>query len=132
LGGSGNGVYVCSIQDENVPSGFHMTANAVVRGMGQVTVMIDVYGVGFYNGTAYGRATFVNNQGTVVVNLTGPVQPRLSLLPQQFSYRVVGATGIYRGLFDAGTLQLIRTPSPNPVFNGIRYVELGVFRIVIG
>jgi hypothetical protein len=75
--------------------------------------------------------TLTNARGTVVVDLTGPTQTRLSTLPSWFTYKVVGATGAYRGLHATGTLRLLRLPDPNPVRGGIRLIEAGNFRLTI-
>ena len=98
----------------------------------QVTILLDVHGVGFNDGTAYGRATLTNDRGTVMISLTGPAQTKLSCLPQHFTYKVIGATGAYRNLTDAGTLRLVRIPATRPFMAGIEYIELGIFQIIIG
>jgi hypothetical protein len=104
----------------------------MVKGIGRVDVLADVYGVGFQsNGTARGTVILSNAQGSVLLKLTGPAQPRLSTLPETFAYESVSATGVFRQFKLAGTVQLVRKPNPNPVINDIRYLELGVFRIQI-
>jgi hypothetical protein len=130
--GTGSGIYDCSLEYANVPSGFHFTGTAMIKGIGAVDVFADVYGVGYQNnGTARGTVILSNSQGSVTLKLTGPVQARLSTLPATFTYESAFATGVFRTFKQVGTLQLIRTPSPNPVINDIRYLELGVFHIEI-
>jgi hypothetical protein len=132
LAGGGSGSYVCTLKYADTPSGFHFTGMAEVRGMGKVAVQADVYGVGFKtNGRAAGQITFSNAHGSVKVELLGPVQPRLSTLPEWFQYKVVSATGQYSQLRDSGTLRLSRTPDAIPIRGGLQFHETGSFRIRI-
>jgi len=116
----------------NVPSGYHFTGDGSVKGMGAVQMQIDVYGVGFHDpGTAHGTITLTNAKGSVTVQITGPSQPKLSPLPQYFQYKIVQATGAYRGMTDSGTLRLLRTPDAVPVRFGLRFFETGSFRVIL-
>jgi hypothetical protein len=116
----------------NVPSGYHFTGDGSVEGMGAVQMQIDVYGVGFNNnGTAHGTITLTNAKGSVTVQITGPSQPKLSPLPSWFQYKIVQATGAYRGMTDSGTIRLLRTPDAVPVRFGLRFFETGSFRVIL-
>jgi hypothetical protein len=100
--------------------------------MGKVFISIAIRGVGFQTGArATGRITLSNASGTVVVDLTGPVQPSLSPIPSNYHYKVVGGTGAYANLKDEGQLTLTRIPDAIPVRSGIRYIETGTFRLTI-
>jgi hypothetical protein len=129
---SGGGTYVCTLQFSNVPSGFHFAGLVNVPGMGTVSAYIDLYGVGFNsNSTAHGTATFTNGLGTITISLTGPVQPRLSPLPQDFTYKTISSSGPIGQFPRIGTLQIFRTPSASPFRDGIEYIELGNFSMEI-
>ncbi|HLW68701.1 MAG TPA: hypothetical protein VKS79_25510 [Gemmataceae bacterium] len=132
LYGSGTGTYICTLEFMTVPSGYHFTGNGSVKSMGAVQMQIDVYGNGFNNnGSAHGTITLTNAKGSVTVQITGPSQPKLSPLPESFQYKIVQATGAYRGMTDTGTLQLIRTPDAVPVRLGLRFFEAGSFRVIL-
>ena len=133
LAGSGFGTYVCNLQFGSTPTGFYFDGTATVRGMGSVYVSASVRGVGFATGaSATGRVTFTNASGSVTIQLSGPVQPALAPLPSDFHYKVIAATGAYLNLKDEGQLKLARARDAVPVRYGIRYIETGTFRIVLG
>ncbi|HEV3143115.1 MAG TPA: hypothetical protein VGZ47_04445, partial [Gemmataceae bacterium] len=114
------------------PSGYHLFGEGTVKGMGQVEMQIDVYGVGFQTrGTAHGTITFSNAKGSVTVKITGPIQTKLSPLPSWFQYKVVQATGAYRSLKDIGTLRIVRTLDKIPVRFGLRFFETGSYRVIL-
>jgi hypothetical protein len=132
LAGSGSGSYICTLQYMTMPSGYHFTGDGNVKGMGAVQMQIDVYGNGFVNkGSAHGTITLTNAKGSVTVQITGPMQPKLSHLPQWFQYKIVQATGAYKGMQDHGTLRLIRNPDAVPVRFGLRFFETGNFRVIL-
>jgi hypothetical protein len=132
LAGSGTGSYICTLEYMTMPSGYHFTGAGTVKGMGAVQMQIDVYGNGFVNnGSAHGTITMTNAKGSVTVQITGPMQPKLSPLPQWFQYKIVQSTGAYKGMQDHGTLRLVRTPDAIPVRFGLRFFETGSFRVII-
>jgi hypothetical protein len=132
LGGSATGTYICTLEYGTMPSGYHFTGQGTVKGMGIVQIQIDVYGVGFHTtGTAHGTMTLSNAKGSVTVQLTGPIQPKLSALPSWFEYKIVQGTGAYTNLRDSGTMSLIRTPDKIPVKFGLRFFETGSFRLAL-
>lgn len=132
LAGIGSGSYVCTLKYADTPSGFHFNGTAELLGMGKVSVQADIYGVGFKTrGQASGQITFSNAKGTVKIEVHGPIQARLSTLPEWFQYKVVSATGQYSQLRDSGTLRLSRTPDAIPIRGGLQFHETGSFRIRI-
>lgn len=132
LAGSGSGSYVCTLKYADTPSGFHFTGSANLRGMGAVSIQIDAYAVGFKTkGSASGQITLSNAKGTVTLEITGPIQSRLSKLPEWFRYKVVSATGAYSKMTDHGTLRLSRFADRSPIRNGLAFHEAGAFRLII-
>src|SRR5262249_15408581 len=123
LTGSGSGLYICNLKYLNTPTGFHFNGSATITKLGSVQVQVDLFGVGFKTvGQATGQMVLTGLNGILTLLLTGPVQTKLSTLPQQFQYKVVSATGAYAGTRASGTLQLIRTADAVPVRSGIRFV----------
>jgi hypothetical protein len=89
---------------------------AAVHRVDRDTASGSVSAVGFIrDGHAGGTLTFTNARGAVTVQLQGPEQPAFSALPQHFQYRVIGATGAYKGLVAQGSLQLALHASPLPM-----------------
>ncbi|MFL5338683.1 MAG: hypothetical protein ACJ8F7_00830 [Gemmataceae bacterium] len=126
------GSYICTLRFGATNSGYHFQGTANIKGMGEVEVVAQIYGVGFGSGRgARGSITFTNDLGSVTVKLTGPVQPPLSPIPNQLHYVVTAATGKYVGLKDSGTVTLTRTPDKVPVKFGYRFFETGGFRMVL-
>jgi hypothetical protein len=84
-----------------------LKGTADLVGLGQVSVMGTVSGLGFVAmGHAQGMLLFTNAAGSVAVTLEGPLQTGFSPLPEQFSYHVDSGTGAYAHLHDDGTLTL--------------------------
>ena len=99
-----SGIYVCDLQDGSTSTGFHFVGTNWVAGLGRVDVLATVVGVGFDAGTASGQATFSNAFGSVTVNLNGPIQAALSVIPGQFQYQVVSSTGAFNAFKDRGEI----------------------------
>lgn len=131
VAGIGSGKYICTLQAGNIPTGFHFTGMMDTKGMGRVTIQASVYGVGYGSAPAGGRITLSSAKGSVTLELVALPQPRLARLPEWFRYRITNATGVYKGMKDAGTLRLARFADALPIRNGIRYCESGSFRLVI-
>jgi hypothetical protein len=123
LHGVGVAVYTTTFQVPDTGTQYHLQGAGVFGALGAVTVTGDIHSVGFIlKGQANGTLTFTNDQGSVTVKLTGPVQGSFAHLPQEFHYEVTGGTGAYQNLHDQGTLHL-QTVASGPGF--------GVFTIRI-
>src|SRR5262249_35892719 len=128
--GTGSGQYVCNLIYGSTPTGFHFTGTASITGIGVMGLQADVYGVGFKTtGQATGKLVLSDGKGTITLSLGGPTQTKLAALPTQFSYQVISASGAYAAIKRSGTLQLVRTPAASPIRNGIKFVEVGTFKI---
>jgi hypothetical protein len=109
-----------------------LQGSADLAGLGRVTVGGSISPVGFIReGHAGGTLTFTNARGAVTVQLQGPEQTGFSALPQHFRYRVVGATGAYKGLAAQGSLQLVLHASPLPLPGAGMVTPHGTFTLTI-
>lgn len=132
LSGTVQGNYTSTLRIVDTPSGFHFSGTANIGELGVVNVYAHVYSVGFKaRGNARGEVLISSHRGTLRLELSGPEQTRLSPLPEQFRYRVVGGTGDFRSVRESGTLRITRKLDPVPIRNGIQYVETGTFRLTI-
>ena len=107
LKGSGSGNYTMGL---NVDSGplLKLKGTASLELLGEVNVSGSVQGTGFTtSGQATGTVTLSNKLGSVTLILTGPVQSGFSPLPTHFQFKVVGATGAYKGLTMTGSIDLM-------------------------
>jgi hypothetical protein len=130
LAGHGQGQYTQELVPADFGGVFDLQGSADLAGLGRVTVTGRVNSVGFIQyGRAGGALTFANARGSVTVQLSGPEQRGFSPLPQGFHYRVVGATGAFKGLAAQGTLQLVLHASP--AAPGVGWVPHGTFALTI-
>jgi hypothetical protein len=112
LAGQGHGTYTSpfSIPDTGVQ--YDLQGVAHLAKLGDVTVTGSVHSLGFIvSGKASGTLTFTNANGSVTVELQGPVQPGFASLPHTFHYKVVSGTGAYQNLHDSGSLHLVLKPA---------------------
>ncbi len=58
-------------------------------------------------GQANGEITLSNSQGSLVLELVGPVQKSFAPLPQDFQFSVVSGTGAFTSLQMTGTIHLV-------------------------
>ncbi len=116
LAGQGQGTYTGNslIVDAGVSDTLQGQAN--LARLGQVTVQGAVHGLGFIaSGHATGTLTFTNDNGSVTLELKGPLQKGFSPLPTNWHYVVTEATGAYQDLQgEKGSLQLTLTPDTTP------------------
>jgi hypothetical protein len=132
LAGHGQGQYTQELVPADFGGVFDLHGSANLAGLGQVTVTGRVNSVGFIHyGRAGGTLTFANARGSVTVQLSGPEQLGFSSLPQAFHYRVVGATGAFKGLTGQGTLQLVLHESPLPFPGAGMVTPHGTFALTI-
>jgi hypothetical protein len=107
---------------------FDLSGQGRFLGLDMITVSGWVRTTGFVgnDGHATGSVTLSSAKGSVTLELTGPVQPGFSALPEQFSYVVTGGTGAYARVAGQGTLSLMLAASPvaGPVH--------GSFALVVG
>jgi hypothetical protein len=132
LTGHGQGTYTADQIMSGAGAQYRLQGTANLAGLGRVTVSGSVSGVGFIqHGHAGGTLTFSNARGSVTLQLQGPDQPGFSALPQGFHYRVVGATGAYKGLAAQGSLQLVLHASPLPMPGAGMVTPHGTFTLTI-
>ena len=74
----------------------HVTVNGTINGVGNVA-----------QGHATGTLTFISAvNGSVTIEVTGPMQKSFAALPHHFQYQVVSGTGNDANLHGSGTLSL--------------------------
>lgn len=111
LSGGGRGDFTVGKLIPDAGTTYDLTGGARVGLLGQVSVSGSVHSTGFtHSGRATGELTLTNGQGSVTLELTGPVQPGFAPLPEDFHFTVVRATGAYRGLKVSGSLDLRLDP----------------------
>jgi hypothetical protein len=111
LAGNGSGDFTVGALVPDAGTIYRLTGSASVGLLGRVTVSGTVQSTGFILiGRAMGELTLNNSQGSVTLQLTGPVQPGFSPLPKVFHFSVVSATGSYKGLKVAGSIEITLDP----------------------
>jgi hypothetical protein len=111
LQGMGTGTFTHEPAVPDIAQVFELTGSADLAALGPVTIEGSVASTGFVaEGNAGGTLTFQNSHGSVTVQLTGPLQPGLAPLPQEFQYQVIASSGDYEGLAATGTLHLVLAP----------------------
>jgi hypothetical protein len=129
LAGHGSGSYSADAIQSGAGITYNLRGTADLAALGHVSVTGWVHSVGFLRvGQADGELTFTNNHGSVTVRLVGPEQPGFAALPQQFSYRIVSATGAYKHLQDHGSLCLTLHAQPTGDVAGPH----GTFTLTLG
>jgi hypothetical protein len=133
LAGHGNGTYSINTPVTDAGPTCQITGNGNFGRLGAATVSGSIQGVGMIaNGRAHGTLTFTSAQGSLTVELTGPVQSAFAAMPTWFRYHVTSATGSYRSLNDSGTLRIDCNPAQVSISGGVSAVrETGTFRIAI-
>ena len=80
-----------------------ITAAGSVAPLGKVNASGLLTTPGFIaRGRATGSITLSNTNGSVTIQLTGPIQKGFSVLPRNFSFKIVSATGEYADATDRG------------------------------
>jgi hypothetical protein len=107
LAGHGSGTYSLGKFIPDTGVSYQLSGSGMFGQLGQASISGSVQSVGFIlQGHAIGKLTFSNAQGSVSIELQGPVQTGFSPIPQWFTYHVTGATGQYSKLQAHGTLRL--------------------------
>ncbi|HEX3146464.1 MAG TPA: hypothetical protein VHR66_00075 [Gemmataceae bacterium] len=114
LTGRGTGNYSSNMgnPDTGVTHALHGTAH--LQGMGDVKVDGDIHGPGFIKSDVFhGTMTFKNGRGSVKLELTSfrPAGP--ARLPNWYRYKIVQATGAFKGMQDTGSLRVDVTLFPS-------------------
>jgi len=113
LAGQGSGNFTSNVPFHDLRQTFVLSGTADLAYLGHVAVSGSVQALGFVQqGHARGRLIFTNREGSVTIELTGPLQPGLSALPHSFHYRVVTANGDFNHLTEEGTLRLDLRAAP--------------------
>jgi hypothetical protein len=87
---------------------YYLSGQGYVRPLGATSLTGNVSSLGnILQGQAGGTVTLTNTDGSITIQLTGPVQPGLSPLPRKFAYQVVGGTGTFAGATGTGTATLV-------------------------
>ena len=84
-----------------------LTGSGTVSPLGQVSASGTFRSPGFVaRGRATGTFHLSNTNGSVTIELTGPLEPGFATLPRKFKFRIVAATGKYVGDSATGTATL--------------------------
>jgi hypothetical protein len=114
-----------------------LTGSGTVQPLGSVGATGTLRLPGFIaSGRATGTLTLANAQGSVTLQLTGPLQRGPSVPPRQFSYKITGATGLYAGDKGSGTASLLEVvadaqPVPGPGAGGLPIIVGPIFTLTL-
>jgi hypothetical protein len=115
LVGQARGIAVNLTSNPDVGKAVFLNGGGFVSHLGNVSVSGQVHGTGFIaTGHATGTVTLSNALGRVKLQLTGPTQPGFSPFPATFTYKIVEATGRYKGLTGNGHADLVIVTAPPP------------------
>jgi hypothetical protein len=119
LTGQGHGIFALGLPVTDIGGVYSLTGSGNLGRLGAVTITGTVSGVGnILHGRARGTLTLSNANGSVTLDLLGPVQSSFSPLPGIFQYRIISATGQYVALRDRGMIQLNLQPTPSVPSSG--------------
>jgi hypothetical protein len=114
LTGRGTGSYSSKLGNPDTGVTHTLNGTAHLQGLGDVKVTGDIHGPGFINSDVYhGTLTIKNARGTVTVELTSfrPAGP--AGLPVWYRYKIISATGAFKGMHDTGSLRFDVTLFPS-------------------
>ena len=97
----------------DVGTTYDLSGKGQVRPFGPMDVTGTLHSLGFIQqGHAGGTLTLSDSQGTLTLQLTGPLQRGFSPLPNQFAFEITGGTGAFANATGGGTafLQLVADP----------------------
>jgi hypothetical protein len=108
---------------------YYLHGSVRLAGLGDFEVngsLAPEYGFIIFPGRLAGELTFSNGRGSLTLQLRNPDRPDSSDLPAAVTYRVVAATGAYRGLDAGGLLHLALGQGHN---EGVRDRLRGTFTL---
>jgi hypothetical protein len=114
-----------------------LTGSGTVTPLGKVSAAGTLHATGFIaSGRAGGMVTLSNAHGSVTIELTGPRQHGFSTLPRQFSFKIVAATGEFRGSTDHGSASLTEvmaagSPMPTPIAANLPIIVGPIFSLTL-
>lgn len=124
LSGSGAGAFASHRSLPDSGTSYELSGAANVTKLGMVTLHGTLHSLGnIQSGQATGTITFVNQFGTLTIQLTGPTQGSFAPLPYHFQYDILGGTGSYQNIRGSGTIDVRLFPGPT--------ATTGAFRVFI-
>lgn len=115
LSGSAQGTWHTLPSIPDVGKTTKLDGSGAVAPFGPVTVTGTFQSPGFIaHGRARGTVTLFANGSQVVLQLTGPIQPGFSDLPQTFTYKIASASHRFAGDVGTGTVRLTLVPAQYP------------------
>jgi hypothetical protein len=109
-----------------------LSGGGFVSHLGALSVSGKIRSTGFIStGRATGTVTLSNGLGHVKLELTGPTQPGFSPFPPTFTYKIVEATGRYKGLTGHGhaDLAIIQPPPPKLPPGALTFIPVSSFTL---
>jgi len=100
----------------DVGTTYDLSGKGQVRPFGPMDVTGTLHSLGFIQqGHAGGTLTLSDSQGTLTLQLTGPLQRGFSPLPNQFAFEITGGTDAFKNATGQGTafLRLVADPIGN-------------------
>ena len=97
---------------------YSLSGQGHVRPLGLTNLMGDLNAVGSISeGRAGGTVTLSDSEGTLTLDLTGPLQSSFSPLPNKFDYSITGGTGCFGNATGQGaaSLELVPAITSNPL-----------------
>ena len=107
LNGEVSGKFLLAPGIPDVGSSQTLIGSGTVTPLGQVSASGTMKSPGFIaRGRTTGTLNLSNANGSVTIQLTGPLKPGFATLPRKFTFKIVAATGQYVGDVDTGTATL--------------------------
>jgi len=137
LNGEVGGTWTIQMVNPDVGRAQTLTGSGTVQPLGKVGATGTLQATGFIaKGRAGGMLTLSNAQGSVTIKLTGPPQPGFSMLPRQFTFKIVAATGKYKGATDQGSASLTEveaacSPLPTPIMASLPIIVGPIFSLTL-
>ncbi|MDB5351438.1 MAG: hypothetical protein JWN86_2685 [Planctomycetota bacterium] len=132
-----HGTYTRHVFLADAGTTFDLSGAGRVSPLGRATVRATLHNLGFIaTGHAGGTLTLSTAQGSVTLNLTGPLQDGFSPLPTAYDYTTVGGTGRLAHVTSTGTATLTLvsshpTTSNAPVPPEGLLIDQGQFTLVL-
>jgi hypothetical protein len=107
LTGTASGRWSTSVGIPDIGRSTSLVGKGTIAPLGAVNVSGSLHAPGFIaRGRATGSLVLTGANGSVALQLTGPLQRGFSALPTSFTYRIVGGTGAYVGSTGRGKAEI--------------------------
>jgi hypothetical protein len=107
LSGEASGRWSTSFGNPDVGRTTNLIGNGTISPLNAVSVTGSLHAPGFIaRGRATGMLVLTNAQGSVTLQLRGPLQKGFSARPSTFSFRIVDSSGAYARSIGRGTAQI--------------------------